>query len=278
LKAWFLTENIYYERPHAQPPSMILIKLGGSVITHKEKYRSLNLKALERLASEIASAGKQVILVHGAGSFGHVVAHEFQLDQGFRDKGQLQGVAKVQMDVRDLNLMVMRSLEVVDLPAASIPPSACALLEEGKLKKLDTELFHRYLDLGMVPVTFGEVVLDRVKGFGICSGDQLIYRLAREFHPERIIFCADVDGIFTSDPNLDDGAELIEKVDRQVLGSLPRTTRHKDVTGSIYGKIECMLRMASSAGSTMVINGLVEGRLEGAIKGESVVGSRVVGG
>ena len=257
---------------------MILIKLGGSVITHKEKYRSLNLKAMERLASEIADAGKQVVLVHGAGSFGHVVAHEYDLNQGYKEKRQLEGVAKVQMDVRDLNQMVMRSLEVADLPAASIPPGGCALLEDGKLRALDMELFHRYLDLGMVPVTFGDVVLDRVKGFGICSGDQLIYRLAREFQPERIIFCADVDGIFTGDPNLDDEAELIERVDRQVLDSLPRTTRHMDVTGSIYGKIECMLRMAESAGSTMVINGLVAGRLESAIKGESVVGSTVVGG
>jgi len=257
---------------------MILIKLGGSVITHKEKYRSLNLKAMERLASEIASAGKEVVLVHGAGSFGHMVAHEYQLNQGFKERRQLEGVAKVQKDVRDLNQMMMRSLEVVDLPAASIPPSGCALLEDGELKQLDMELFHRYLDLGMVPVTFGDVVLDRIKGFGICSGDQLIYRLAQEFHPERIIFCADVDGIFTSDPNLDDEAELIEEVDRQVLEGLPRTVRHMDVTGSIYGKIECMLRMAVCAGSTMVINGLIEGRLESAVKGESVVGSRVIGG
>ena len=257
---------------------MILVKLGGSVITHKDKYRSLNLKAMERLAAEIARAGRQLVLVHGAGSFGHLVAHEFHLDQGFQDKKQLEGVAKVQLDMRDLNQMVMRSLEVAEIPAASIPPSACALLESGKLKALDMELFHRYLDLGMVPVTFGDVVLDRINGFGICSGDQLIYRLAREFKPERIIFCADVDGIFSRDPNLDPDARLIEKVDRGVLDALPRTTRHTDVTGSIYGKIECMLRMSRMAQSTMVINGSVEGRLERAMKGEKVLGSIVVGG
>jgi isopentenyl phosphate kinase len=207
-----------------------------------------------------------------------MVAHEYDLNQGFKERRQLEGVAKVQMDVRDLNQMMMRSLEVADLPAASIPPGGCALLEEGRLRRLDMELFHRYQDLGIVPVTFGDVVLDRVRGFGICSGDQLMYRLAREFRPERIIFCADVDGIFTKDPNLDDEAELIEEVDRKVLDSLPRTTRHKDVTGSIYGKIECMLRMAESAGGTMVINGMVEGRLRSAIKGESVTGSTVLGG
>jgi isopentenyl phosphate kinase len=39
-----------------------------------------------------------------------------------------------------------------------------------------------------------------------------------------------------------------------------------------------MLRMSRMAQSTMVINGLVEGRLERAMKGEKVLGSMVVGG
>lgn len=256
---------------------MMLVKLGGSVITHKDKYRSLNLKALERLASEIARSGEQVVLVHGAGSFGHLLAHKFGLGRGLGDPKQIEGVAKVQMDVRDLNQMVMRSLDAADVPAVSLPPSACAVMESGKLVTLDMEPFRRYVELGIVPVTFGDVVLDRKQGFGICSGDQLMYRLAEEFRPERIVFCADVDGIFTADPNIDEGAELLEKVDRQVLDSLPRTERHTDVTGSIYGKIECMLRMADLAEEVVVINGLAEGRLHDALKGRKVIGSRVVG-
>jgi isopentenyl phosphate kinase len=105
-----------------------------------------------------------------------------------------------------------------------------------------------------------------------------MYLLAKEFHPELIVFCADVDGIFTADPNLDKDAKLIQEVDRSTLESIPRTSRVADVTGSIYGKLESMLSIASLGKGTMVINGLVPGRLASAMKGEKVKGSMVVGG
>ena len=53
---------------------MILIKLGGSVITDKKEYRKFNRDIVARLCSEIKDSGEDVIVVHGAGSFGHVIA------------------------------------------------------------------------------------------------------------------------------------------------------------------------------------------------------------
>jgi isopentenyl phosphate kinase len=258
--------------------SVALIKLGGSVITDKSRYRTFNRESADRLASEIASSGKQVILVHGAGSFGHILAHEYQLQKGYLNDSQRIGLVKVQQDVRDLNREVMISLDKAGIPATSIPPGACVLMEDGLLRNMDLSLFHRYLELGITPVTFGDVVLDTKRRFGICSGDQLMHLLATEFHPELIAFCADVDGIYTADPNLNREAVMIEKVDRSTLESIPRTTRVTDVTGSIYGKLESMLSMAQMGKSTMVINGLVPGRLAAALKGEKVKGSMVVGG
>lgn len=258
--------------------SVALVKLGGSVITDKARYRVFDRESTDRLALELASSTEQVILVHGAGSFGHMLAHEHQLQRGYVNESQRAGIAQVQQDVRDLNAEVMRSLGRAGLHAVSIPPGACALMEDGVLRSLGMEPFHRYLDLGMVPVTFGDVVLDRERKFGICSGDQLMFLLAKEFHPKLILFCADVDGIFTADPNLDPGARLIEEVDEGVLSSLPRTSRVTDVTGSIYGKVELMLQLSKLGKGTMVINGRVPGRLASALKGEKVKGSVVVGG
>ncbi len=53
---------------------MMLIKLGGSVITDKSQYRRFDKDAVSRLCREIAESGKQAVVVHGAGSFGHIVA------------------------------------------------------------------------------------------------------------------------------------------------------------------------------------------------------------
>jgi isopentenyl phosphate kinase len=105
-----------------------------------------------------------------------------------------------------------------------------------------------------------------------------MYLLAKEFRPERIVFCADVDGIFTSDPSLDPGARLMERVDRSALEALPRTSKVADVTGSIYAKVEFMLRLAELGQDTMVINGRAPGRLGAALRGEKVKGSAVIGG
>ena len=49
---------------------MILIKLGGSVITDKSQYKKFDREQAERLCREIAESGVPVIIVHGAGSFG----------------------------------------------------------------------------------------------------------------------------------------------------------------------------------------------------------------
>jgi isopentenyl phosphate kinase len=255
---------------------MILVKLGGSVITDKGRYRTFDQANVKRLAKEIVRSNSPVIIVHGAGSFGHVLAKKYHLKDGYRDKNQIKGLAQVSLDVRDLNLRIISALQSAGLNSVSIPPSACCLMENGKLTSFDMEIVHRYLDLGIVPVIFGDVVLDMKRGFGICSGDQLMAWLADEFDPERIIFCTDVDGIFSSDPHLNDEAVMIEEVDRSVLSRLPRSERCADVTGSIYGKIESILDLAKGR-EAMVINGRVRGRLERALKGEAVKGSRVIG-
>jgi len=256
----------------------MLVKLGGSVITDKGRYRTFRGDVLARLVGEIASAGKEVVLVHGAGSFGHVLAAQHQLQHGYRDPSQVPGVAKVAEDVRELDLMVVRVLNEGGLPSVSLPPSAVATLRSGKLEDLDVEVFRRYLELGICPVTFGDVALDRERRFGICSGDQLMERLAREFRPERVIFCADVDGVYTADPATDPSARLIDTVDRATLDALPRTQRCADVTGSIFGKLETMMRIAAWGGDAVVINGHAPGRLGAALRGETVIGSKVVGG
>ena len=62
---------------------MILIKFGGSVITDKAEYRKFNKETVARLADEIKRSGQEVIIVHGAGSFGHVVSKQYNLQKGY---------------------------------------------------------------------------------------------------------------------------------------------------------------------------------------------------
>ena len=254
---------------------MMLVKLGGSVITDKSKYRTFRPETVHRLAKEMADSGERLIVVHGAGSYGHVIAKKYELHMGRKAPGQEKGVAQVSWDVRELDTLVLKALVEEGLDAVSLVPGSCTMLTDGKLTSVDLDKFRRYFDMGVTPVTFGDVALDSKREFGICSGDQMMEVLAERFRPKRAIFVTDVDGVYSCDPHMDKGAKLIPEIDRSTLADLPRSTRCDDVTGSIYAKIEYMLGIASHAKECLIINGNVPGRLRAALCGEVPTCSRV---
>jgi isopentenyl phosphate kinase len=257
---------------------MLLVKLGGSVITDKSSYRTFREGAVRRLAREMLSTEEQKIVVHGAGSFGHIYAKEYALQSGLNEKRQIEGVAKVMHDVRELDNMVVGAFNDEGMWSAAVPPGSSAIMKGGVLSRMDLWPFERFLKIGITPVTFGDVALDDEKGVSICSGDQLMMRLAERFRPRKVIFCADVDGLFTADPNCDPKATLIGEVDHDTLSTIPRTERCVDVTGSIYAKIEYMLQIAKHADECEIINGNAEGRLADVIADRRAICSRIIGG
>lgn len=254
---------------------MILIKLGGSVITDKSEYKKFNREQTARLCKEMAASGKGLIVVHGAGSYGHVIAKQYSLQLGLQDFGQVPAVAQVQHDVRELSQEVVAELMKVGLPAVSVPPGSCFVMENGRLIVDNDEPIRRLAHIGVMPVLFGDVVADRSKGFGICSGDQAMEILARIFKPDRIVFVSDVDGLYTGDPKKDKNAKMIPEVNGKMLDKLDSELTVADVTGGIHGKVEEMLRMCGDNGECILVNGTVPGRLEALLKGEDVPCTRV---
>jgi isopentenyl phosphate kinase len=66
---------------------LVFCKLGGSVITDKLRPSTPRGGAIARLAAEVAGAraqrpGMRVLLGHGSGSFGHVVARAYHVREG----------------------------------------------------------------------------------------------------------------------------------------------------------------------------------------------------
>lgn len=249
---------------------MILIKLGGSVITDKSQYRTFNREQVARLCREIAQSGRGVVVVHGAGSFGHVIAKKYALNQGLLDFGQVPAVAQVQYDVRELSSMVVRELLDAGIPAVSVPPGSCFVMDNGKLVIGDDEAIRALAHIGVMPVTFGDVVMDRSRSFGICSGDQLMEVMADIFKPDKVIFVSDIDGVYTDDPKTNRDAKLIEDVTPDTLDAITADIHVDDVTGGVRGKLESMLRMCDGGRECLLVNGTVPGRLLSALKGEKV--------
>src|SRR5512136_132348 len=122
---------------------MLLVKLGGSVLTDKARLRTPRKAAIARLTKELAGLGDDLIVVHGAGSFGHVLARKYLLN-GPASPGKVRGAAAVQRDVRALDGLVVDGLIRAGLAPMVIPPSAVLGLDGGRVASFDLAPFQEY--------------------------------------------------------------------------------------------------------------------------------------
>jgi len=258
---------------------MFLVKLGGSVLTDKARLRTPRRPTIARLARELSGASEPLMVVHGAGSYGHILARRHRLHEGRPDRVKLVAGARVQRDVKALDALVVDAMIAAGLAPVSLAPSALLTMDDGRVASFDATPFRDYAGMGLTPVTFGDVVRDRVRGIAICSGDVLMLELAKAFRPTRVVFVADVDGLFTADPKRRRGARFLEAVRVDDLGAIDFTpARAADVTGSIEGKVRRMFEIAATADECVILNGNVKNRLRDAVRGRPVVGTHVVGG
>ena len=86
----------------------IIVKLGGSVITVKEREFTPDTRIIERVAQELASAMPQsLIVIHGGGSFGHPVAKKYRVIEGYHTPEQLLGFSKTRQAMMALNKLLI---------------------------------------------------------------------------------------------------------------------------------------------------------------------------
>ena len=256
---------------------MKLVKLGGSVITNKKgagggrgEGPRFCAGVTRRLLKEIRDCGEKLIIVTGAGSFGHVKAKKHSLKEGYREDSQWDGFVDVSRDVRRLNLAVLDEGLRLGMRLVSVPPSVSVLLADGRIHYLDEGVFRRYLSAGIMPVTFGDVALDTTRRFSICGGDALMERLAAAFSAERAVFVSDIDGIRVGE----EGRPAHQFSATDISRITPaRGPRGEDVTGGIAEKARMALAMAAAGTEVVILNGKRKGRLLEALKGGEPAGT-----
>jgi len=261
-------------------PKPIVLKIGGSVITRKEKPFTANLPAIKRLAREIFQANvSQLIIIHGGGSFGHPLAKQHSIKEGYRGEDtQLLGFSKTHQAMVILNKLVVGALIQHNIPVVAVSPSSCVVTKSGRIATIMEEPLKRLLKTGFVPVLYGDAVLDSELGFTILSGDQLSASLAMLFNAERILMGIDVDGLFTADPKSVASASLIahctlhelKKMQKEVKGA--NTT---DVTGGMLGKITELTPAIEKGIPALIVNAAKPKNVYKALRGEKVAGTLI---
>jgi isopentenyl phosphate kinase len=270
-----VTEPVDPFAPGGAPPT--IVKLGGSVITRKREAARLRPKLLARLAGELAGAPRgSLLLLHGAGSFGHPGARRWRLNEppaGAGERERTRGAAIVAAEVRRLHLAVLRALLDAGIDAWSVPAATLVRQRAGRLEALPSEPFGSALARGAVPVSFGDVVPDLAWGFSILSADTMAVELARSLGARRVLFVSDVDGALRPPTPGRGRRSVYPRLTPEIVRELLPTPGAPDVTGGIRGKLAAMLALADAGVDAGLISGLRHGALSRALRGDTVYGS-----
>jgi isopentenyl phosphate kinase len=254
-----------------------IVKLGGSVITQKSAARAtLREDVLARLAREVAASQGETVVLHGAGSFGHPGAKKYGLKGGLKAEGALHGAAEVRASVSKLNAAVCEALAAAGAAPWPFPPSSVAMMRDGNLRRVDWEVFDAALGRGFMPVSFGDVVLDELRGVSVLSADDIAQALARHLHPVTVVFAVDTEGVYDRDPKAP-GAQLIQRLKAGEKRPISAGAGGADdVTGGMAAKVAAAQAIAFGGARVLIVNGLKAGRVKAALAGEEVVGTEIV--
>lgn len=254
------------------------MKLGGSVVTDKAREASFQRGTAKRLVGEVARAQVPVVLLHGAGSFGHAIAARLGVGRGpVEGAAGRAAVSSVLASVGRLHAEVVSLADEAGLRPIGLPLHVLARSEGDQLVDLPVSRIERLLAEGHTPVLHGTLVRDEDLGWRVVSADEVLQNLAEELEPRLAVFATDVDGVFDRHPEAP-GATLLTSLsaaDAQRVAAFEEGPG-EDVTGRMRGKLLRALAVAEVC-PVRILNGGVRGRLLDALRGKNVPCTRVGG-
>lgn len=227
---------------------LIFLKLGGSLITDKTKKEALRNDVLIRLAQEIAVARAErptlrLVLGHGSGSFGHMAGEKHGTRDGVNNPAQWAGFAEVADAAARLNRHVITALLEENVPAIGVPPSATAKVVDGHIRHIVTEPIEYALAVGLVPVVFGDVAFDTVRGGTIISTEEVMEYLSAALYPAWFLMAGETPGVYDLEKSVI--PEITRENYQDILPALG-ASRGTDVTGGMSSKVRLMLDLVET--------------------------------
>lgn len=224
---------------------LTFIKLGGSLITDKNVESSFRENVTARIGDEIASALKEkpdlrILLGHGSGSFGHFAAKRYRTIEGVHTPEEWRGFAEVATTAAELNYLVAKTLRSADLPVWRFQSSASALASDGKITHLAYEPVQQALEHGLLPLVYGDVSLDSMRGGTIISTETIFFYLAQHLPVDQILLLGEISGVY------DQNGTVIPKITPANITEIENAlggSSGTDVTGGMETKVRDMLAL-----------------------------------
>ncbi len=265
---------------------LVFLKLGGSLITEKTKRYVLRPERLLTLAREIRATLDQanelkLVLGHGSGSFGHFAFSEHLNPSEYptstqsrprTDAAYWNGVAEVWYRASQLNRHVMDALHEAGVGAVSLAPSAAATTKDGAISRWEIGPLRAALSSGLVPVIFGDIVFDSIQGSKVLSTEVLMWHLALELRPTRILLAGLEEAVWSDFPSRSIPIPRITPGNIGTVAAKIGASNGPDVTGGMKSKVEAMLSLVQAVpGLTVqIFSGEIPGNIRRALTGEAV--------
>ncbi len=232
---------------------MILLKIGGSVITDKARERTIKGARMSMVARQIADAKvSRLVLIHGAGSFGHPQAAK-HLSGGF----SARGIWKTHAAVCLLSTKLVNELQSKDVPALPIHPLDHIVVDQGRIVEFNLVALQLMLENGIVPVIHGDVVMDKSRRFSILSGDQLVSYLARVMRPQKTGMGTNVDGVIAKGRTV----RHLTPANFETYRAEITSSSNIDVTGGMLQKVSELIDLAKLGIQSHIFDATKEGNI-----------------
>jgi isopentenyl phosphate kinase len=260
---------------------LILIKLGGGLITDKEKPFTVKMEIIADLSRQIKEALNEdknlnLIIGNGGGSFPHYLAIQYQMNNGINNEEQKYGFCAVQDAAARLNRIVVAELLKAGVRAISVNPSSMIVAKEGKIKELFIKPIIEMINLGIVPVLYGDIVIDKKIGAKIFSTERLLAEIALRLQKSKVKVDRVIQNGLTKGV-LDKNGNVIALINRKNFKTFKKVfyqTKGYDVTGGMSHKVKECLNLSRYKIKSLIINGaLRQNLLKRAILGERVTGT-----
>lgn len=263
--------------------TLYVLKIGGAVITDRNQKATPHLEVIKRIVKEIIQAkrekGFNLIMVNGAGSYGHIPVKEHGVKEGIKDEKTRLGTVIVHKHVEDLNRLVWEEFLTEREPAAPVHPMSVVLQEEGKIKKFDLTAIKWLLKHGITPLLYGDIVTDSKRGSSIISGDDIVPYLAKKLKAREVFVGTNTDGVYTKDPNKYPDAKQIPVISQENAQEVLKYATESasiDVTGGMKHKLESLLTLSGGC-DCRVFNACTPDATRKALLGETI-GTLIRGG
>jgi isopentenyl phosphate kinase len=262
---------------------LVFLKLGGSLITDKNQRYTPRIDRLTALTQEIDQALAEfpeisLVFGHGSGSFGHFAVQDHLSGVTWLPEGDAQtqanreywrGYFEVWYRASELNRHVMDALHAAGRPAISLAPSAMVQASDGKILRWDVTPLETAIATGLVPVVFGDIVFDAVRGSVVLSTEALMAYLAPILRPKRILLAGLEPGVWEDYP------ARTRRIDQITPSSYPGIlaslggSHGADVTGGMKAKVEDMLTLVKAMPDLKVhiISGEAQGSIHAGLAG-----------